>query len=125
MLGGLISLGKVGVKIVLAGKVIVPLDLAVTGKAHFDSKFYCFFIEPGQGAGMTQRDGADMCIGFSAEGGAVAAKQFCAGQQLGMDFQSHYYFVCVVIDIRHPAKVPYSGQKRISKKRRPVMTGRR
>jgi hypothetical protein len=78
--------------------MIVPLYFAMTGQTHPDGKFDGLAVEPGQRAGVSQGDRADVGIGFCAETGAIAAEKFRPGKQLSVHLETHYYFVCIIIN---------------------------
>ncbi len=49
-LGNLIALGQVGIKIVLAGKPVFPVEGAIGGQAKFNGRFHHLAVEYRQGA---------------------------------------------------------------------------
>src|SRR5580692_5837105 len=75
MLRDLVSFGEIGVEIILSGKIIVPLNLAMAGQPHFDGEFHRFFIQFRQCTGMTEGHRTNVRIGLPSECSAIAAEQ--------------------------------------------------
>src|ERR1700734_922600 len=103
MLGDLISLWEIGIEVVLTGEIVGSLDFAATGQPHADREFHRPAVGPGQGAGITQGDGAYMRIGLAAKAGGIATEKLRPGKQLGMDLEPYDYFVCIIAP--HPANL--------------------
>lgn len=97
VLGYLVSFGKIRIEIVLTGKIIISLYLAVTGQTHFYGKLNGRPVQLGQRAGKTQGHRAHMRIGIPPKGCTVPAEQLCPGKQLGMNFQTYDHLVCIKI----------------------------
>ena len=104
VLGYLVSFGKIRIEIVLTGKIIISLYLAVTGQTHFYGKFNGRPVQFGQRAGKPQGHRAHMRIGVASKGCAVPAEQFCPGKQLGMNFQAYDHLVCIKV-CRHVRQI--------------------
>ena len=79
ILGNLIALGKIRIKIILAGKPAVRGNLAIGGQPHFDGKLHHFFVEHRQHPRHAQADRTGLGIGRRPELGRTAAKDFAPG----------------------------------------------
>ena len=91
-LGDLVALGQVGIKIVLAGEAVLPVQARVGGQAQLDGRFHHLAVEHRQRAGHAQTDGAGVGVGRGAERGGAAAEDLALGVHLGVDFQPDHGF---------------------------------
>ena len=62
-------------------------------KAGANSEFDHLLVQDRQDAGKTRADGAGVTIGFAAELGRAATKNFRLREQLGVNFESNDGFV--------------------------------
>src|SRR5690606_39794874 len=93
MLGYLVTLGKIGIEVILACEVVSLFNFTMTGQPQFDRIFDSFSVHLWQAAWMTECDRAYLGIGRRTIGNAVTAKQFAFGEQLRMHLESYHYFV--------------------------------
>src|SRR5690606_1963920 len=87
-LGDLVSLGQVGVEIVLARPHGTRLDVGAAGETQHDGTLHRPGVRNRQGSGEPEADGADQRVRFRAEFDAAAAEHLGVGGQLGMDFET-------------------------------------
>ena len=104
-LADLVTLGQVGIGVVLARKDGGVGDLAVERQPGLNGGFDRGAVDHGQHARHPQTDGAHARVGRRARiVGAAAAEHLGARQQLGMDFHADDQFVlCLDHGSRHRA----------------------
>ena len=88
VLRDLVSLGEVGVEIVLAGKDRSLIDAAVQGHGCERGELDSSFVEHGERAGHSEADGADIRIRWGAEFRGARAEDLGRRQELDVDFKS-------------------------------------
>src|SRR5687767_1127857 len=64
VLGDLVALGKVGIEIILAGKIIVLNNFTMGCQAKSHCLGDGFPVQPWQSTRVSKRNGTDLCIGF-------------------------------------------------------------
>ena len=89
----LIALGKVGIKIILAGETGKWPDGAIQRHAGLHREFYRFPVEDRQSAGQAEAYRADIGVRRSAEAGGTSTKYLGARTELNVDFQPDYRLV--------------------------------
>ena len=93
ILGNLIGFRQIGVKVVFPVLLGITCNRTVGRHAGLDRVFYNLAVEDRKRAGQTHADRADMSVGFCAEVGRAAAKNFGPGFQLDMNFQTDDHFI--------------------------------
>src|SRR5262245_27414755 len=95
VLRDLISLGQVGIEIILARKDALSMDFAIEGKPNSYSQFNSFFIQNWQRARLTRADRTDITIRLRGDriDNFTSTKHFGLGKQFSMDFESDDGFV--------------------------------
>src|SRR5213082_1098029 len=88
VLGNLVALGEVGVEIVFASEAGMVVDRAVQGERGAHGHLDGALVEHGQSAGEAEADGTDIGVGRIAEASGAAAEDFCAREELDVDFQA-------------------------------------
>ena len=92
--GDLVSLGQVGVKVVLAGKGRCLCNMAVEGQPDQDRLLHRPAVGDRQRPWKPQANRTDVGVGLSAENAGVAATEHLGpGQKLGMDLHADDGFV--------------------------------
>jgi len=86
-LGYLITLGQVGVEVVLPGENVGLVDPAVGGQPHLAGIFHALAVQPRSHAGQAPAGRTGIGVGRLAEFGLTAAKDLGVGAHLGMNFQ--------------------------------------
>ena len=89
VLGNLVALGQVGVEVVLAGKQVVAGNLAAGGQAHLHGVFHGHVVHLGQGAGVAQRDDAQVIIRQRAVLIFIRGIHLAVREQLRVHFQAN------------------------------------
>src|SRR5207249_8103732 len=88
VLGDLVALGEIGIEIVLAGEAGMVVDGAVQGKGGAHGHFDGALVEHGKCAWEAEADRTDIGVGRIAEAGGAAAEDFCAREELHVDFEA-------------------------------------
>src|SRR5690606_23579128 len=91
-LAGLVALGQVRVKVILACKNVLFGDLGVDGQAELARHAYRFGIQHRQGAGHPQVNQAGLGVGLGPKGGGTGGEDLRLGAELGVDFQPDHGF---------------------------------
>ena len=87
VLRNLVSLGQIGIEIILAGKDRSFVDPAIQSHGGEHREFDSLAIQDGQGAGKSQADRADIGVGRIAEMRGAGAKDLGRGQELDVNFE--------------------------------------
>ena len=87
VLADLVTLGQVGVEVILAREDRAPRHAGVDCQPEFHRHAYRLGIEHGQHAGISQIDQVGLRVRRRPVGGGRAGEDLRAGQQLGMDLQ--------------------------------------
>ncbi len=96
VLRNLVSLGQIGVEVVLPGEPAFPLDLAVGGQGHPEGEIDHLPVEHREDSRHPQADRADMGVGGSPEAGRAATEYLGLGVELSVDLKADHGFKCHV-----------------------------
>ncbi len=88
VLADLISLGKVGIEVILAVEHRAQVDLRLEAEAGADRLRHAFLVDHREHARHGRIDQRDMAVGRAAEFGRGAGKQLRLARHLGMDFEA-------------------------------------
>ena len=84
----LISLGQVGIEIVLAREDGVRVNLATVGDGRAQRQLHRFAVQHRQRSRISEANGADAGVGWGAEGRGAGTENFRRRQKTGMHFQT-------------------------------------
>ncbi len=91
-LADLVTLGQVGVEVILAREDRTRRNLRADGQAELDRADDCFTIQYRQHPGQGDIHGAGLAVRLRAKGHRCAGKDFRFCLQLGMGFQPDNHF---------------------------------
>ena len=91
-LADLITLGKVGIKVILARENRLGRNFTLDGEAEADGAFHRAFVEHRQDAGEGDIDRVGLDVRFSAERRRAAGEDFRLGQELSVRLDADYHF---------------------------------
>jgi hypothetical protein len=89
----LVTLGKVGVKVVLSGKATLSRNRAIRGQCHANGVLNHFAVQHRQNPRHAETYRTGVGIGRCPELGRATTKDLALGQQLGMDFKADNGFI--------------------------------